>query len=80
MRPEWGGYPFPSRAFWTNAIILALRKDRDDGEPRMAAPWDSLHGEVEAFSIRGGHVAVLDAVTGLPKPNKSAVRGRRIDV
>jgi hypothetical protein len=40
--------------------------------------WDSLHGEIEVFNLRGKHVAVLDAISG--KPRKGAIRGRRIDV
>jgi len=40
--------------------------------------WDGLHGEIEAFNSRGMHVAVLDAVTGVPI--KNAVPGRKINV
>lgn len=40
--------------------------------------WDSLHGEVEAFSARGEHYGAFDAVTG--QQIKLAVRGRRIRV
>jgi hypothetical protein len=40
--------------------------------------WDSLHGEIEVFNLRGKHLEVLDAISG--KPCKGAIRGRRIDV
>ena len=40
--------------------------------------WDSLHGEIEVFDLRGRHLGVLDAVTG--EWRKGPIRGRRIDV
>jgi len=40
--------------------------------------WDSLHGEVEVFNVRGKHLGVLDPHTGLT--TKPPVRGRKIDV
>lgn len=40
--------------------------------------WDSLHGHIEAYNVRGRHVAVLDAFTGAMIGE--AVPGRRIDV
>lgn len=40
--------------------------------------WDSLHGEIEAFNMRGRHVGVRDAITG--DWIKGSVAGRRIDV
>jgi hypothetical protein len=40
--------------------------------------WDSTHGEVEVYNLRGRHLGVADPVTGeLIKP---ARRGQRIDV
>ena len=47
-----------------------------DGKELMT--WDSLHGEVEVFNLRGKHVGTKDAVIGVWV--KNAVRGRRIDV
>ncbi|MFB7078806.1 colicin E3/pyocin S6 family cytotoxin [Streptomyces sp. NPDC056308] len=40
--------------------------------------WDRLHGEIEAFNIRGRHLGALDAQTGvlIKDPRKD----RRIDV
>lgn len=45
---------------------------------KLILTWDGRHGEIEAFDRRGRHVAVLDAVTGVPI--KPAYRGRRIRV
>ncbi|WP_352231166.1 colicin E3/pyocin S6 family cytotoxin [Actinomycetospora sp. NBRC 106378] len=40
--------------------------------------WDDLHGHVEAFNLRGRHVAVLDAVHGVMIGE--AIAGRKINV
>jgi len=55
------------------------------GERRWRSPdgrylftWDSLHGEIEAFSKQGVHRFVLDAVSG--ERIKTARKGRRIRV
>jgi hypothetical protein len=40
--------------------------------------WDSFHGEIEVFNLRGKHVGVMDAVSGMII--KDAVEGRKIDV
>lgn len=40
--------------------------------------WDSLHGEIEVFNIRGRHLGVLDPVDGTKI--KNAVKGRKINV
>lgn len=55
------------------------------GERRWRSPdgkrlytWDSLHGEIEVFNIRGRHLGALDPVSG--QFIKDAVRGRKIDV
>jgi Cytotoxic len=40
--------------------------------------WDSTHGEVEVYNLRGRHLGAADPVSGeLIKP---ARKGRRIDV
>jgi hypothetical protein len=44
---------------------------------RFRYTWDSLHGEVEAYTRRGWHVGVLDC-NG--RQIGGAVKGRRIDV
>lgn len=45
---------------------------------RRLYTWDAFHGEIEVFSNRGKHLAVLDPITG--KNIKDAVKGRTIDV
>jgi hypothetical protein len=45
---------------------------------RRLYEWDSQHGEVEVYNLRGNHLGVADAMTG--ELVKNAVRGRRIDV
>lgn len=40
--------------------------------------WDSLHGEIEVFNLRGEHVGVAHPVTGAI--TGEAVKGRTIDV
>lgn len=57
--------------------VYGERRWRDRLTRRLLT-WDALHGEIEAFDLRGRHLGVLDAVTGvLVKP---AVKGRRIRV
>jgi hypothetical protein len=56
-----------------------------NGERRWRSPtgdriytWDSLHGEVEVYNLRGDHLGAVHPVTGaLLKPAK---KGRTIDV
>ena len=45
---------------------------------RMLYTWDGCHGEVEVFDLRGEHLGVVDAVTGIQI--KPARKGRRIRV
>jgi hypothetical protein len=40
--------------------------------------WDSQHGEIEVYDLRGNHLGVADVMTG--ELVKDPVRGRRIDV
>lgn len=40
--------------------------------------WDSLHGELEVFNLRGVHVGAADPLTGIVF--KPPVKGRTIDV
>lgn len=56
-----------------------------NGEKRWRSPdgkrlltWDGLHGEIEVYNLRGEHLGVLDAVTGMLI--KLARKGRSIDV
>jgi hypothetical protein len=49
-----------------------------DRTKRQLYEWDSTHGEVEVYNLRGRHLGAADAVTG--ELIKAARRGRRIDV
>lgn len=40
--------------------------------------WDSLHGEIEVYSLHGMHVGVLNSDGSISK--KQAVKGRKINV
>jgi hypothetical protein len=40
--------------------------------------WDHLHEHIEVFDNRGGHLGVLDAITGIKIGDP--VKGRKIDV
>jgi hypothetical protein len=57
--------------------LYGKRRWRDQAGKRLLT-WDSLHGEIEAFDLRGRHIAVLDAVSG--QVIKEGRKGRRIDV
>ena len=56
-----------------------------NGDRRWRSPegdrlftWDWVHGEIEAFDVRGRHFGVFDGVTG--EQIKLGRRGRRIRV
>lgn len=49
-----------------------------DEQQQWYYTWDSQHGEVEAFTRLGRHVAVLDPSSG--QSIKPAVKGRAINV
>jgi hypothetical protein len=73
--------PIPDPSF----LDLCVRLKTINGERRWGNTdgnriytWDSLHGEIEVYNVRGFHLGVVDAFTGLPV--KAAVKGRRIDV
>jgi hypothetical protein len=76
-----GPKPIPKPSFLDSCEPLGYlygeRRWRDAAGRRLLT-WDALHGEVEAFDLRGRHVGVLDAMTG--KPIKQARVGRRIRV
>jgi hypothetical protein len=62
---EYVGYVYRERR-WRNSMGHRL------------LTWDSLHGEIEAFDLRGRHVGALDVMTG--EPIKQARSGRRTRV
>jgi len=76
-----GRQPIPNPSFLDSCISLGAfngeRRWKSMNGKRLYT-WDGLHGEIEAFNSRGMHVAVLDAVTGVPI--KNAVPGRKINV
>ena len=76
-----GRKPIPRPSFLDTCDYLGYiyreRRWRDPILHRLLT-WDGRHGEIEAFDLRGRHVAVLDSITG--EPMKPARKGRRIRV
>lgn len=76
-----GRRPIPRPSFLDSCDYLGYlygeRRWRDPTGRRLLT-WDALHGEIEAFDLRGHHVGVLDAVNG--EDLKPARKGRRIRV
>jgi hypothetical protein len=76
-----GRTPIPKPGFLDGCRYLGFlygeRRWRDPNDDLLYT-WDSLHGEVEVFNMRGRHVGVIDAVTG--ERIKPARKGRRIRV
>ncbi|MEA4822252.1 MAG: colicin E3/pyocin S6 family cytotoxin [Erysipelotrichales bacterium] len=76
-----GGKPRPSPCYLDKFEVVRVDGGRkvwrsDDKESFFT--WDSLHGEIEVFNMRGKHLGALDPVTG--RMIKKAVKGRKIDV
>jgi len=76
-----GRMPIPRPSFLDCCDYLGYvygeRRWRDRRMQRLLT-WDGRHGEIEAFDLRGHHIAVLHAETG--EPVKPARKGRRIRV
>lgn len=75
------GLPRPKLCFLDNQVPCGApggRKRRRNQRGDRYYEWDSLHGHIEAYTRRGHHVGVLDAVSG--ELIGDAVPGRRIDV
>jgi hypothetical protein len=74
-----------SGVHWSTSVFLKKHKRvKRKGAPRWLDEdgrfyyeWDSLHGEIEVFSKRGEHLAVLSA-DGIYL--KGAIKGRTIHV
>lgn len=49
-----------------------------DRELKLLYEWDHTHGHIEAYNLRGKHVAVLHGVTGVPI--KDGLKRRKISV
>ncbi len=59
--------------------MKTIQRSPMNRQTALALTWDALHGEIEAFDLRGHHVGVLlDAVNG--EDLKPARKGRRIRV
>lgn len=73
--------PIPKPSFLDECIYLGAfsgeRRWRSHDGKRIYT-WDSLHGEIEVFTKRGYHLAVIDPIHGAKI--KDAVKGRKIDV
>lgn len=81
MRLQLSEVPRPTPCYLDEMDNFGVRGGRrvwrNPTEDRLYT-WDGLHGEIEAFTLRGRHVGALHAVTGAKV--KDAVRGRKIDV
>jgi hypothetical protein len=75
-----GRVPIPKPSFLDRCEYLGYihGERRWRGADGRILTWDTLHGEIEAFSRRGRHIAVLDAITG--EAIKPPREGRRIRV
>ena len=77
-----GKIPRPSPCFLDKCKPLGFingEKRWGSSDGKRIYTWDSRHGEIEVFNRFGHHIAVLDAVTGIPN-GKNAVPGRTINV
>ncbi len=75
------GIPKPPRCYLDSFAkwrVIDGRQVWTSSDGKRLYTWDSLHGEIEAFTSRGHHLGSLDAVTG--KFIKEAKKGRHINV
>lgn len=75
-----GAKPIPKRSYLDNCVSIGVvngQKRWKSKDGKRIYPWDSLHGEIEVFNVRGQHLGVLS-----PQGDfiKGAVKGRKIDV
>ena len=49
-----------------------------DRNEKLLFEYDSLHGHIEGYNLRGEHIGVFDVISG--HRIGPAIRGRRIDV
>ena len=76
-----GGKPRPVPCFLDDCELFGVRDGRKVwrlSESDYFYTWDSLHGEIEVFNVRGRHMGALHAVTGTFA--KEPVKGRRLNV
>jgi hypothetical protein len=76
-----GRQPIPRPCFLDTCDYLGYmhgeRRWRDSLQD-LIYTWDTLHGEIEAFTPRGRHVGAFHPLSG--QQIKPAVKGRRIRV
>lgn len=75
-----GGIPIPKPSFLDECESLGAfnnQKRWRSKDGKRLYTWDSLHGEIEVFNIRGKHLGVLNIKGDLIK---DAVKGRKIEV
>lgn len=75
-----GGKSIPKPSFLDECIIIGVingKKRWKSKDGTRLYTWDSLHGEIEIYNVRGRHLGVLN-----PEGDfiKDAVKGRKIDV
>lgn len=75
-----GAKPIPKPSYLDDCIPIGAingQKRWKSKDGKRLYTWDSLHGEIEVFNVRGRHLGVLS-----PKGDfiKGAVKGRKIDV
>lgn len=73
--------PVPTPCYLDRCTYIGTRNGEKrwiSGDRSKLYTWDWTHGEIEVFNRRGGHLGVLDAITGALI--KNAVAGRKIDV
>ena len=76
----WEENQYRNHLFLDSCDILGYYKGQKrwrSKDGRRLYTWDTFHGEIEVFNIRGKYLGVLD-----PQGNfiKEAVKGRKIDV
>lgn len=75
-----GAKPIPKPSYLDDCIPIGVvngKKRLKAKDGKRLYTWDSLHGEIEVFNVRGRHLGVLS-----PEGNfiKEAEKGRKIDV
>lgn len=75
-----GAKPIPKQSYLNDCIPIGAingQKRWKSKDGKRLYTWDTLHGEIEVFNIRGRHLGALN-LEGIFI--KEAVRGRKIDV
>ena len=75
-----GAKPIPKQSYLDDCILIGAvngQKRWKSKDGKRLYTWDSLHGEIEVFNVRGRHLGVLNSGGIFIK---EAVKGRKIDV